>query len=174
MAIVQTVMWTAVPNGIDTATGKLRVRCVVSPRLSSLPETNQTLGVYASWPQWTSYVAAAGFALSIQVGGVTHANLVPDKTVLKPSLWPALFPGSMLVRPFKVADLAGKLIRSYPVGNVVNAIRKLYSDMTNERPDEQGPHGRAWSENRSLVRDLQLPRNSERAILALPPGTAIR
>ncbi|GIH01950.1 hypothetical protein Rhe02_00170 [Rhizocola hellebori] len=170
MAIVQTVMWTAVPNGIDTATGKLKVRCVVSPRLSSLPETNQTLGVYANWPQWTAYVAAPAFALSLQVGGVTHANLVPDKTVLKPNLWPALFPGSMLVRPFKVADLTGKLIRSYPVGNVVEAIRKLYSDMTNERPEDQGPHGRAWSENRSLVRDLQLPRNSERTILATVNG----
>ena len=45
MALVQTVMWTAVPNGIDAATGKLKVRCLVSPRLSSSPEANQTLGV---------------------------------------------------------------------------------------------------------------------------------
>ena len=79
MALVQTVMWTAVPNGIDTATGKLKVRCLVSPRLSSIPEANQTLGVYADWPQWTTKVAAAGFTLSIQVGGVTHANLVPGQ-----------------------------------------------------------------------------------------------
>src|SRR5689334_8348145 len=105
MALVQTVMWTAVPNGIDTATGMLKVRCLVSPRLSSLPEANQTLGVYADWPNWTAKVSAAGFTLSLQVGGLVHANLVPDKTVMKPNLWPALFPASMLVRPFKVKDL---------------------------------------------------------------------
>src|SRR5688572_15549452 len=138
MALVQTVMWTAVPNGIDSATGKLKVRCLVSPRLSSSPEANQTLGVYADWPQWTSKVAGSGFALSIQVGAVTHANLVPDKAVLKPSLWPALFPASMLVRPFKVADFTTRKIRSYPVKNVVDAIKAVYAGQANERPEDQG------------------------------------
>ncbi|HEX6683641.1 MAG TPA: hypothetical protein VF062_12640, partial [Candidatus Limnocylindrales bacterium] len=169
MALVQTVMWTAVPNGIDTATGMLKVRCLVSPRLSSIPETNQTLGVYADWPNWTARVAAAGFTLSLQVGGVTHANLVPDKAVLKPSLWPALFPASMLVRPFKVADFTTRKIRSYPVKNILDAIKVLYAGVLNERPEEQGRPGGLWQEV-GTIRRIKRPRNDERTFLGTVDG----
>ncbi len=169
MALVQTVMWTAVPNGIDTATGMLKVRCLVSPRLSSSPEADQTLGLYADWPAWTSRVAAAGFTLSLQVGGVTHANLVPDKSVLKPSLWPALFPASMLVRPFRVADFSTTRIRSYPVGNILEAIRAVYAGALNERPEEQGRSGGMWQEV-PTIRRIRRPRNDERTFLGTVDG----
>ncbi|HZM76281.1 MAG TPA: hypothetical protein VFC19_11170 [Candidatus Limnocylindrales bacterium] len=169
MALVQTVMWTAVPNGIDTATGMLKVRCLVSPRLSSVPETNQTLGVYVDWPNWTTKVAAAGFNLSLQVGGITHANLVPDQAVLKPSLWPALFPASMLVRPFKVADLTTKKIRSYPVKNILDAIKDVYAGATNERPEDQGRAGKMWLEV-PTIRTIKRPRNDERTFLSTVDG----
>lgn len=165
MAIVQTVMWTAVPNGIDASSNKLKVRCVVSPRLSSTPPTNQALSAYADWPQWTAKVAAAGFTLSLKVGGVTYPNLVPDKAILQPALWPALFRPTMLVRPFTIPDFTTTKIRSYPVGNVLDAVRRLYSDLTNERPLDQGPSGSDWT-RRAPIRDIRLPRNSERTLLS--------
>lgn len=180
--IKQTVVWTAVPNGV-TASGQLKLVVLVSPRLATdngTPAT-LTLDLYPDWKNWTT--KAATLQIPVSVGGATPVQLTPVSTP-NPARWTDLFPAGTLVRPFRFSDHTARNIRSYPVLNVANAIRKQYETTVVESSTEFPPLTDLTE--KGLFADIGFPRSAgtEAQLLAqldarfsdstkaLPPGPA--
>jgi hypothetical protein len=125
--IKRTMIWTAIPNG-RTAGGALKLVCLVSPRLTTdngVPAT-LSLGLYDDWVNWAD--KAIGLEFPVSIGG--GAQVIATRVSADPELplWQALFTPSTLVRPFQFSDHTANNIRSYPALNVVDAIKKFYTD----------------------------------------------
>jgi hypothetical protein len=116
----QTVLWTAVPNGVEGAVARLV--CVVSPRL-----TDPAVLTVASYPDWVNWAQrAAAMTFQVQFDNrppvpATRVSPVPDQ-----ARWAALVSKNLIVRPFQFTDHGAREIRSYPVGNVVDFLKQKY------------------------------------------------
>lgn len=152
--LTQTVVWTAVPNGVDS--GTLQLVCLASPRLGSDGNPAPlTLGHYADAKAWATAAAAATFTVKVGANPAvpaTRVSAAPD-----PTLWAALFTPALPVRPFAFTDHTGDNLRSYPAKHVDDAVAALYRAVAVSSPTAH-PHADA------LLTDL-LPGR-----IALPQG----
>src|SRR5712691_1038744 len=115
----QTVIWTALPNGITGTT--LHCSIFVSPRL----ETDDTPPTLAGFPDWQDWPATK-LKLRLEFG--TGESLAASIVSAAPSssLWGAIFSPATFVRSHTFNSLDDRHIRSYPVTNVVAFIKSRY------------------------------------------------
>jgi len=129
----QTVVWTAVPNGVEA--GLLKVVGLASPRLSSDGIPPQlTLELFPDFKNWATTAAAITFNIRIGNNPPMPATRVSQPP--KPELWSALFTPETYVRPFQFSDHTAKNIRSYPAANVADAIAQFYKEVAMTSPTE--------------------------------------
>jgi hypothetical protein len=177
----QTVVWTAVPNGVEA--GKFSLVCLASPRLSSDGDPSSlTLGLFQDFKNWATTAGGVTFAVKFGPSPAVPATRV--SAAPNPALWSALFAPTTYVRPFTFSDHTANNIRSYPAAHVADAIAKLYRDVATSSPTAY-PHVNALLGD-LLPGRIAMPqgRNDERHYLgvldsrfsggtkALPPGPA--
>jgi hypothetical protein len=130
----QTVMWTALPNGV--ANGKLRLSVFVSPRL----ETNEggdrpSLSLFPDFLDWPARMAAAQF--QVRFGGrppVAAVRVEPEGGAAARDLYRAMLNAGTYVEPVKLPPLAGRALRSFSVRNVHTHLRQAYQETALDSP----------------------------------------
>lgn len=134
---LQSLIWTALPNGV-TADGKsLRLSVLVSPRLEpdDAPKTLSSFADFASWPS-----TVGGAKIVVRIGAksfvLTAANI--DRTIGAPdtATWEALFAKETFVRPFAMPDHSEDTVLSFDAVAMHNTIRKIYAKLTAQAGDE--------------------------------------
>ena len=124
----QTIMWTALPNGVKSGGGVLQLSVFVSPRLETgegLPRPQ--LSQFPDWVNWTAKVQGVKFAVQFEGGAATPATVVGP--ALEPDLWTALFKPTSYVEPYSLIDYSGHLIHAFPVANVSNFVKAQYQQV---------------------------------------------
>jgi hypothetical protein len=158
----QTVIWTALPNGIDVHTKTLFLSVRVSPRLVG-DQIESTLEKFNDFAQW----ASTSLTFELQFGDNTQrwpAAMVSDQRDTQ--LWSAVFPaGSVNVISHQFDDYRSRRIRSFPVVNVLGYVRDRYQEAGLEFPGELPPM-------RWLIGDLREKRGafSDLVRLIYPEG----
>jgi hypothetical protein len=141
----QTVIWTALPNGVtgDAADRRLRLSVFVSPRLVS-DEPNPTLAGFADFLDWPARLRDGQVRFSVQ------ARRTPDDppsapvaaTVVSPApdsaLWTALFGPSTPVESHQPADMTGRPVSSYSVSAIHAQLKQSHQSLAVQAPIE-GP-----------------------------------
>lgn len=136
MAGSETIIWTALPNGVDTARGVVRLSAHVGLRVFPAPGSG-TLGGFAvgRWPE-------LGWDLSVEVSGPGGTALVPA-TRIAPGpgltgpdvdLWNRLFPPATDVVGYPVSDLPTRTIRSAPVTNLRTLVAQAWEEWARRWP----------------------------------------
>jgi hypothetical protein len=111
-AVGQTILWTALPNGISS--GHYQLSVLISPRLTG--GSPLTLGDFADWLNWPKNVPA--LTVSINGGPPIPSTIRPGAPALREDLWTKLFTGSTPVESYATADRSATRVRSYPVSPV--------------------------------------------------------
>ena len=121
----QHLIWTVLPNGIQN--NMLRASIFITPRLYD----GETLGAFfPSFPEfqnWPAVVKQAGL-FSLRVGDVTQqATLIsqPDE-----GYWTSLFNANTPVIPYVREDYGSRTIKSYPVTQIVQALKDQADHLT--------------------------------------------
>jgi len=136
----QTVMWTALPNGVTTSPQdgqpRLRVSVFISPRLQTdegLP--NPKLSQFPDFVDWPATVAGVQFAVQFDNAAPVAATVVPPPDSPPPSqLWQAIFTPNTYVKPYEFPGLDKTIIRSFPVRNMVAHIKSAYQNLAVQSP----------------------------------------
>ena len=107
---VQTIMWTALPNGLSAAGDRLRLSVLVSPRLVTDNGTDGTLAQFPSFLDWPAVVAGLRFAVQFQGGPTFEAAPVtqPPYPALDSAAWKALFHNDTFVRSYRALICASR------------------------------------------------------------------
>lgn len=127
MTLSQTVVWTALPNGItgDPTARSLLLSVLVSPRLASDQPQAPLSGDFADWP---ARLADATF--TVHVPGVapvtaTRVGQAPDS-----ALWKALFGPSTTVESYAFDALGDQQVyNSYSASDLHGQIRQRYQQL---------------------------------------------
>lgn len=122
----QRIVWTVLPYGRveDGAfAGRLRVSIVVSPRLTPLAASEQTLGAFPEWLNWPETLSHVTLGLRI---GAAPAIDLERISQADPSLWTRLFGSATPVAGFVFKNMALVNLRSFAVRNVLGLVRKHY------------------------------------------------
>ena len=134
----QTIIWTALPNGIATTEGGdviARLSVYVSFRLEANASEGDTLSVYPDILFWTTTLRnIRSFRLEFD-----NPNQIATPTLLSqvnPHWWHSLFDERTFVRPYTLPDYTDRLIVSYPVTNIVNFVKHLYQQVGLSNPNE--------------------------------------
>jgi len=138
----ETLMWTALPNGMGTTdsrgTQHLKLSVFLSPRL----ETSAPSGTIAefsdfsgsnTYQNWAALVQALGFSVEFQIAGrppvrrtVDHANVHITSPAADPVLWDRIFPDTMPYKNFKFRDLSKSAINTFAVRSVSGVVKQQY------------------------------------------------
>jgi len=119
----QLIVWTALPNGINPSTGKLRLSVFVSPRLQS-DETAPTLSSFAfeDWPAHT-----VSFQVRVDGGGHLPVAAVITSEPADSALWKALFAPSTPITSHEPDDFSRQqIVNHYPGGKLHSYLRDSY------------------------------------------------
>lgn len=136
----QNLMWTALPNGIDTD-GNLRISALVSPRLT--PDADQILKPFSQWLDWPATLKRARFTLHCGAQIVVIAgneNTAPariDSTIAlaESAHWTALFRPDTFVAGYVFEDRVGTHVLSYDTVAVHSIAQTLYSSLGSTTSD---------------------------------------
>lgn len=121
----QKVVWTALPNGFVSGSGRLKLSVFVAPRLH--PTSGTVLAPFLDWLDWPRTVRHVTFKVQFSDGTLVPAT--PDLRPLDSDLWKALFKPSTLVRPHALDPHASKFVMSYPIKNVVDYVKGKYQQL---------------------------------------------
>lgn len=130
----QTVMWTALPNGI--ANGKLRLSVFVSPRLQTDEGgAKPRLSQFPDFVEWPARIAQAQF--QVKFGNrppIAATRVAPPNAELGAELYRAVLNADTYVEPFAFPKLQDRAIRSFAVRNVHAHVKQLYQSAVLESP----------------------------------------
>ena len=153
----QKIMWTLLPNGFDQSpTGKqMKISVFVSPRLDPqvAPQRLNTFPDFLAWP--ATVIKKLKFSVEFQNGPTVKAERIskdPDG-----GLYSQIFRPDTFVRGYKFKDYRHRIIRSYPVRNVLSYLRGVYRTIAEEAPTDLPPLPFADNPNGTLLdftRDL--------------------
>lgn len=142
----QSLIWTALPNGLTSDGASLRVSVLLSPRLHAGVDPQKLQSFFPDWQDWPSTLAKGtvdvrhGAAMvSVPLSQTLGPNRV-DTTLGSPTSadWFALFPPDLFVEGFTFRDLTQHTVLSYDTGEVVSLVRGLYSKLA-ARADDSLP-----------------------------------
>ena len=136
---VQTIMWTALPNGLGAAGDRLRLSVLVSPRLVTDNGSDGTLAQFPSFLDWPAVVAGLRFAVQFQGGPTFEAAPVtqPPYPALDSAAWKALFHNDTFVRSYRFDDRIGRVVRSFPTKSVLSFVRDQYTFFAVNSPSDK-------------------------------------
>jgi len=138
----QTLLWTALPNGMDEPVSphRLRLSAFVSIRLESDEAPLHKLADYPDFTAWPDRAAAATFQVAFEPGGPT----LPATRVSEPSPphWAALFGPNAPVKPYAYEGLQARAIRSYPLAHVAGFVKSLHQLAYQLSPEDAPSVGR--------------------------------
>jgi hypothetical protein len=130
----ESIIWTALPNGIHEDGNFLRVTVFVTPRLSadggSLPLTAGTFPAFADWP---AALADVKFAIDFDGAGAIGADPDPDATPPDSKTWHLLF-DDCKVADGGFTDLSTRRFLSFPVRTTSAAVLGLYTQIAEASP----------------------------------------
>ncbi len=151
----QTVMWTALPNGVTvTRAGTiLKLSVFVSPRLQT-DKTSPTLSLFTDFLDWpgTLFSAAAGASFSVQFGTLKAVPATRTSPSPRSDLWKALFPDTSLVESYAPVSYKNKAIQSYPAKNIQSFLKQQYVSLA-------ATSGQEFPSADALVKDTGAPFN---------------
>jgi hypothetical protein len=130
MAITPTIIWTALPNGLEAGTA-LRMSIYVSPRLQDPSGTTLADYTLGNWPNYVLSLAQAQRLFARLGPGGPMVQLAVNVGNLRPDLWDALFPSTTPVTQFQFRDHARRAIRSYSTKAIHDYIESLYTGVAN-------------------------------------------
>jgi len=130
----QTVMWTALPNGV--ANGKLRLSVFVSPRLEATEaESHSKLQPFTDFVEWPARIAAAQF--QVQFGNrppIAATRVEPTGAEGAADMWRAMINADTFLEPVKLPDWDKRAIRSFSVRNVMTHLKQAYQATAIQSP----------------------------------------
>ena len=118
----QTIVWTALPFGINPTGKQLRLSVLISPRLDTTPAASGILKDFPDFRNWP----AVNLRFSVEFNGGTLVAAKVTSSAPSSTHWTALFPSSMPVTGFIPDDYSTQTIHSYPVGNVISFLKEQY------------------------------------------------
>ena len=131
----QTVMWTALPNGVrvdDAGVRYLRLSAFVSVRLETNEGPDPTLSQFPDFLVWP----ATPVSFSVRFNADPPIPAADMGPALRSDLWQALFTGSTPLNSFQFKDFSDRRIRSYPVRHIVSFLRDEYVRIATQFPTE--------------------------------------
>lgn len=117
----QTVVWTALPNGVRD--GRLHLSVFSSPRLvGDSPQT--TLAAFGDWKNWP----AVKITFFVKVGGAAEVKATAVGPALRSDLWTKLFTDTTRVvgSSNQMASLSERVVRTPPTTKVREFVRNEY------------------------------------------------
>jgi hypothetical protein len=134
----ESVIWTALPHGVDDTGGFLRVTAFVSPRLTTDTGGSRPLGDFPAFKDWPQTCSQLKFAAEFDGAGTFAAEPDPLSDTPRSPLWQLLCrPGSVIDHAF--TDLSKRQIRSIPVRAVSGTVLGLYAQIAETSPTEFPP-----------------------------------
>jgi len=139
---MQTIIWTALPNGMtivpEEGGARLRLSVFVSPRLyAARGRRNVKLGEYPDWLDWPARTSDITFEVQFDNRPPVPANRVQPEAEPPPSdMWTVMFDGDTYVKAYEFPDTESVQVRSFPVKNVVAHIKTAYQTLAVESPTE--------------------------------------
>jgi hypothetical protein len=131
MAKKQTIIWTALPNGI--ANGQLQLSVFVSPRLQTdegLPRP--TLSQFDDFKNWPDKIKDMKF--TVQFEGRSPVDAARVGNAPEPELWSALFKDSTYVEPYQFDDFSNRPVLSHPVLHLDSFVKSQYQSVATASP----------------------------------------
>ncbi|HEX8678811.1 MAG TPA: hypothetical protein VF683_02535, partial [Chthoniobacterales bacterium] len=135
----QSLFWTALPNGYSPDRRWLRASLLVSPRLE--PDFEPHLKAFPDFVDWPGTLAGAKITLRFGTRAATvgdDAQFDPALGLPDPAIWRALFPepARTFVRGFVFRDLSSHAVLSYPVADLHEFVRDLYTRLASTAADD--------------------------------------
>ncbi len=138
----QTIIWTALPNGMIIAPelggARLRLSVFVTPRLQtneSLPRPK--LSQFPDFLDWPAEVAQMQFRVQFgNMPSVPAERVDPESDPAPSALWGAMFDANTYVKPFEFPETERTVVHSYSVKNVVAHLKTAYQSLAIETPHE--------------------------------------
>ena len=179
----QTLMWTALPNGLTEDGRGLRVSLLMSPRLepglpgAQLGELGQFYPDFERWPELlasgkTRYTLRFGTKSVSIAGDQTTGESRIDTRYLDDGIgwgdsgvWSRLFKKTTPVRGFSYPDLSALRVLSYDTVAVHGLVQGLYTQLATQADDELPRIGgylgtdSPWRGLIDTVREIDSPRN---------------
>ncbi|UGT55181.1 hypothetical protein [Nocardia asteroides] len=125
----QTIGWTALPNGFDSAAGDAaRISVFVSPRLA--PDGDGTLEAF-DFLNWAALFERGSIEFDLAFGRQTVRATIASTP--RPELWSALFDAQTLVRPH-VFDSTSRVVGTYPAARLHDLVQTTYQRVSSEPP----------------------------------------
>lgn len=128
---VQSLIWTALPNGVSADGRALRISLLLSPRLE--PESAPpSLSSFADFEDWPDTLRRSQITVTI---GDTAIALTADHVdasigVADSAVWRALLPTTTRVQSYKMTDHTDTRVLSFDAVALHDAIRKVYGSLT--------------------------------------------
>ncbi len=174
----QTLMWTALPNGV--VNDGLRLSIFVSPRLTTdeTPPDPPLLWKFPDFLDWPSVLKLMSFDIVFENGptfrtGTAAARLSPLRANAS-DYWRLLFPEEMPVFPYEFERLEERRIRSYPADKVMTYLKERYQAIANGFAADLPPLERVREVLEEIHRNNRLERDRIlearlQELKALPP-----
>jgi hypothetical protein len=118
----QTIIWTALPNGVIERVSKryLQLAVFVSPRLESDPSAPKLEPFdFLEWPK-------NEFEFEVEFGSGKKLKATRVAPAPELELWTALFKPTTYVKPYEYQNLAQNVINSFPTKRVADFLREKY------------------------------------------------
>jgi hypothetical protein len=135
----QTLIWTALPNGIAPAAGGekayLRLAVFITPRLSAPESAHPTVAMFPDFVDWPTKIQNLKFTVHLEGAGDFPARRVAPAADPAPSdLWKALFASTLWVQSYQDPNVGNLTYISFPVTNILSRLREIYQTTAVESP----------------------------------------
>jgi len=108
----------------------LKLSVFVSPRLYH--NTDTQLGEFPDFVGWAKRIGDVSFEVEFKSGQKLKANVVSEQP--NNDLWATIFKPSTFVRTYKFPDYSKRVIRTYPVADVMGYLKDLYTRAGDQSP----------------------------------------
>jgi hypothetical protein len=129
----QTIIWTALPNGIDRSlaegTRTLHLSVFIAPRLwcEEASVTRMELSDFHDFEDWPAVVGEVTW--KVKFGNGLELQAEPENAHLRSQLWKALFKETTTVVPFVFEDLTAAQLRTFPSATIHDVIMGVYQEV---------------------------------------------
>lgn len=133
----ESVILTALPNGVHDDGRRLRVTVFVSPRLSTDGRDREPLSAYAAFRRWPDALAELGLRVEFDGVGPVSTDPDPDFPSADLSTWELVFDPdrvAVLAGRDQPKDLSKRRMLTFPANSVAEQVLSLYTDVAMTTP----------------------------------------